>query len=316
MNRFKRMGAAISLCLAAFLPHLASAQSVAASPSEIPGAPCNVIVTASPPSWIINGFDPFSQDVAEATFNVTFTNQGSADCIFSPNFELAQPPFGLTNDGRAGQGERISYAILNLTEAQDVTPRALRSQRRSGRREITLRPRETRSILYRVLIDADDIRSAGTFTQDLVIEAQDRNFRSFGGTAIVVGLNVLPSARIGLAGAYTINDGQATVDLGELRTGIAPVPLNLRVTSTGRYAINVSSANSGFLRLGSSTWTIPYEMVVGGETLTLKGQETINGQAGTGIRVDNLPMQFVIGNTANMRAGRYSDTVSISVSPR
>ena len=302
----------LAFMLALTAPQLASAQAPAAVSPDLPGSTCRVAVTPSPPSWIITGYDPFSDDLAEATFNVTFTNQGSADCVFTPNFELAQPPFGMSK----GTGRRVRYSILNLTEAQDVTPRALRSQRRSGMREMTLRPRETRSILYRLVVDSNGISSAGTFTQDLTIEAQDSSFRSFGGSPIVVGITVLPAARIGLAGAYAISDGQAMVDLGELRPGTAPVPLNLRVKSTGQYDISVSSANSGFLRLGNSNWTIPYEMVIGGKSLTLKGQETIAGNSGQGIRVDTLPMQFVIGDTSNRRAGRYSDVVSISISAK
>lgn len=312
MNLLHRIGIALLAGLACGMPQVAAAQTPSSVSTDLPGSLCQVVVVPSPPSWIISGYDPFSDDLAEGTFNVTFTNQGTADCVFSPNFELAQPPFGLSK----GTGQRIRYSILNLTEAQDVTPRALRSQRRSGMREITLRPRETRSLLYRVVVDPNEITSAGTFTQDLVIEAQDSSFRSFGGSPIVVGINVLPAARIGLAGAYSINDGQAMVDLGELRTGPAPVPLNLRVKSTGQYDISVRSANSGLLRLGNSSWSIPYEMVVGGKSLKLKGLESVAGNSGNGIRVDNLPMQFIIGDTSNRRAGRYSDTISISISAR
>ncbi len=290
--------------------HNAHAQGVTAP--DRPRAQCQVAVTPSPSSWIIDGFDPFGNDLAEATFSVTFLNQGSADCRFSPNFELAQPPFGLSN----GSGTRIPYALINLTQSQDVTPRAGRSQLRSKARQITLEPRESRSFLYRMVVDPSQIRSSGRFTQDIVLEAQDNTFRSFGGSPIVLGLTVLPSARIGLAGAYRVSDGQALVDLGQLRPGPAPVPLNLRVSSTGRYDISVSSANSGNLRLGASDWLIPYDMAIGGKAIKLRGTDTVSWSHKRGIRQDSLPVNFIIGNTADKRGGTYSDVISISIRAR
>ena len=252
----------------------AAAQLVSAQ-APIPADPlatqCRILVSPAPPSWEISGFDPFGDTIPDATFSVNFLNQSDLECEFLPNFELTQPPFGLSK----GTGARITYAILDLNESQDVTPRAGRSQRRSGLRPLTLGPRETRSVLYRLVIDPSQIRSAGTFSQELTLEAQDPEFRSLGGAPISIGLNVLPSARIGLAGAYTINDGQAVVDLGQLRPGPAPVPLNLRVNSTGKYDITVSSANSGLLRLGTSEWTIPYDMVIGDQAINLRGIQRI-----------------------------------------
>ena len=125
---------------------------------------------------------------------------------------------------------------------------------------------------------------------------------------------MLPSARIGLAGAYTFEDGQALVDLGELQAGPVPIPLNLRVKSTGQYTINVTSANDGVLILGNSNWTIPYQLIIDGNTLTMRGTERVLLQRGDGIRVDNLSMQFLIGDVTKRRAGRYTDTISISIS--
>ena len=44
---------------------------------------------------------------------------------------------------------------------------------------------------------------------------QSLSLQPLGGTQIVLGLEVLPSARIGLAGSYSISDGHAVVDLGD-----------------------------------------------------------------------------------------------------
>ena len=273
---------------------------------------CLLRVNPAPASWIIKGHDPFSGSIPEGTFGVTFVNDGGAECRFVPAFELRQPPFGLSS----GMGRPVGYALVNLTDSIDVTPRAGRSQRRASQREIVLGSRESRSILYKLVADPDNIRSSGTFTQDVMLEAQDSRFRSLGGASLVLGLTVLPSARISLAGAYTMSDGQAVVNLGELREGVAPVPLQLRVSSTGDYDIVVSSANSGQLRLGSSQWFVPYSLTIGGKTVNLIGTRTVTGSSGSGLVRDSLPFQFVIGDVSNKRAGVYSDVVSVTITAR
>ena len=297
------------LAAAALSAQTAFAQGAAATARP---ADCMVRITAAPTSWIIDGYDPYGGSLPEGTYGVTYTNDGGAECRFAPIFELTQPPFGLSK----GTGKPIGYALLNLTDTQDVTPRAGRSLRTPSSRELVLAPQESKTILYKLVADPDDVRDAGTFTQDVTIEAQDRSFRSFGGARLLLGLQVLPSARIGLTGAYRMSDGHAVVDLGDLRPGIAPVPLQLRVSSTGRYDLQISSANSGKLRLGSSDWTVPYTLVVGGTSVNLAGVSTVAGPNDMGYRRDSLPIHFVIGDISDRRAGTYSDVVSISVTAR
>ncbi|RYY22443.1 MAG: hypothetical protein EOP62_23170 [Sphingomonadales bacterium] len=113
-----------------------------------------------------------------------------------------------------------------------------------------------------------------------------------------------------------MNDGHAVVDLGDLRPGVAPVPLQLRLASTGSYDLNVTSANSGRLRLGSSDWYVPYSVAIGGNSVNLAGARTISGTAEGGLRREALPIQFLIGDTSDRRAGTYSDVISISITAR
>ena len=288
-------------------PAAAQTTATAARPPE-----CMVRMNAVPAAWMIRGYDPFGTEIPQATFNITFVNDGDSECRFVPLFDLSQPPFGLSK----GTDKPIGYALVNLTDAQDVTPRAGRSLRTPSLRELVLAPNESKTLLYKLVANPDDVREAGTFTQDVMIEAQDRSFRSLGGTRIVLGLEVLPSARIGLSGAYSMNKGQAVVDLGELRTGVAPVPLHLRVSSTGSYDLQVTSANSGKLRLASTEWVVPYSVSIGEKTVNLVGSSQLAGPNGTGYRRDSLPIQFVIGDVSNRRAGTYSDVISISVTAR
>lgn len=298
--------------LTLFAAALAAPALAQGAPAPSQSTECLLRVNPAPASWIIQGFDPFGDSIPEGTFGVTFVNEGGGECRFTPTFELRQPPFGLSK----GIGKPIRYALLNLTDTRDVTPRAGRSQRVSLQRQMVLQPRESRSLLYKLLADPDDVRGSGTFTQDVTIEAQDSSFRSLGGAPLVVGITVLPSARISLAGAYKMNDGQAVVNLGELRQGFAPVPLQLRVSSTGDYDIVVSSANSGRLRLGSSQWFIPYTVAIGGNTVNLTGARTVTGTTKSALRLDSLPFQFIIGDVSNRRAGTYSDVISVSITAR
>ena len=273
---------------------------------------CLVRVSPTPMSWMIEGYDPFGGSIPEATFGITFVNEGASECRFTPAFELVQPPFGLST----GTGKPVSYALLSLTDSQDVTPRAGRSQRAPSQRPLELQANQSRTLLYKLVADPVDIAESGIFTQNVIVEARDDMFRSLGGAQVVLGINVLPSARIGLAGAYTMNKGHAVVDLGELRQGVVAVPLQLRVNSTGRYELSLSSANAGRLRLGQTDWYIPYTMVVGGASVNLTGERKVAGPNGTGLRREALPIQFQIGDVADRRAGTYSDVISITVSAR
>src|SRR3546814_20729374 len=112
-----------------------------------------------------------------------------------------------------------------------------------------------------------------------------------------------------------MNDGHAVVDLGELRPGVAPVPLQLRVASTGSYDLNVTSANSGRLRLGSSDWYVPYSLAIGGNSVNLPGGRTISGATNGGLRREALPSQLLIAESSDRPARVYNDRVSIPGTP-
>ncbi|KLE33953.1 hypothetical protein AAW00_06420 [Aurantiacibacter luteus] len=214
-------------------------------------------------------------------------------------------------------GRPIGYALINLSDSQDVTPRTGRTVRNSSeQRTLVLAANEQRTITYRLVASPDEVSGSGTFTQDVTLEAQDQAMRVLGGARIVLGLEVLPSARIGLAGAYRISDGQALVSLGELREGPAPVPLQLRVSSTGRYDLDVTSLNAGNLRLAGTEWTVPYSLTIGGSRVNLSGMDRVSGPVETGMYRAALPIQFYIGDVSRRRAGTYSDLISISVTAR
>src|SRR6186997_1936235 len=144
-------------------------------------ASCHVQVHAAPSAWIIQSYDPFGNAPSEDTFGVTFTNDGTGACRFTPVFRIEQPPFGLAR----GTGDPIRYVLLSLIDSQDVTPRTGLTQPRPAQREILLGPNENKTLLYRLAADADDVKEAGTFTQEVSLEAQNGELVAIGGTRLV-----------------------------------------------------------------------------------------------------------------------------------
>lgn len=297
--------------VAASLAVPALAQSPGGS-GAIQSTDCQLSVNPTPASWIITGFDPFAESLPQGTFGVTFVNEGGAECRFTPTVELSDPPFGLTK----GTSQPVGYALLNITDTQDVTPRTGRSRSLHSQSEVVLKPKDSRSMLYKLVAQPGDVRAPGTYTQNVTLEAQDREFRSLGGARLVLGITVLPSARIGLAGTYKMSGGQAVVNLGELRKGKAPILLNLLVSSTGEYDISVTSANDGQLRLGSSQWFVPYSVAIGNNAFNLRGPRTMAGATKSPVIGNSLPFEFTIGDVSHRRAGVYSDVLSISITAR
>ncbi|TGX55228.1 hypothetical protein E5A73_04550 [Sphingomonas gei] len=118
-----------------------------------------------------------------------------------------------------------------------------------------------------------------------------------------------------MSGQYRRNGGQALVDLGELAEGIAPVPLQMTVASTRAYRLEFVSKNNGVLKMANADWSVPYQLMIGENTLSLASTANYNS-AGTDPTRDSLPMRFVIGSVAGKRAGLYSDLITVSIAPR
>lgn len=286
----------------------------AAAPSPRPANDCTISVRPDQTTWTISGYDPFGSGAAEGVFAVHFTNSGSTACSFNPVFELSSPPFGLARGNN--NGHRIDYTLVDLTSGVDVTPTPSRPRPDTRFDQITLDPNETESRLFRFAIDTGSITRDGTFSQDVMVGAQDGRFTAVGSAPVVLLFNVQPSARMSLAGSYSRRDGRAVVDIGELRPGRAPVVLQLNVSSTSAYDLTVSSRNQGRLRLASSDWTIPYSLAIGGHPIDLSGTAILPMPDRAGFRIDRLPIDIIVGGVESRRAGTYSDVISISVAAR
>src|SRR3546814_3373803 len=79
-----------------------------------------------------------------------------------------------SSDLSKGSGKRIGYALLNLTDTQDVTPRVGRTQLAPSQKMVTLGANGSRTLLYKLVADADDVKDSGIFTQDEIGRASCR----------------------------------------------------------------------------------------------------------------------------------------------
>lgn len=276
-------------------------------------AGCALRIDTSSSNWLIRGYDPFGSNTPAALFEVTFANDGRAACVFDPVFVLDQEPFGLTTQGRA---KRINYTLLDQFAGSNATPTSGRTIQRATNRAVVVQPGSQQLVRYQVAIAEDALDADGLYTQRLMLvaEGRSRNER-LASRQVVLGIEVLPSAVLGLSGSYRRSGGQALVNLGELAPGLAPVPLQLNVASTRAYRLEFASKNAGLLKMANADWSVPYQLVVGNSTLPLASTASY-ASSGTDPTKDALPLRFMIGEVAGKRAGTYSDLITVSIAPR
>jgi len=296
---------------------LTFAGSAAAAPPDINTLSsvdgCKLRIDAGPTNWLIQGFDIFDTTPAQATFDITYTNNGTGNCAFVSNFNLAGQPFGLVGPG----GDRAAYVLYDAFSHFDATPLTGETRTSVIRRRVTLAPGQQQVVSIQFAVVRSDLQHDGEYSQTAVIEADRSDGAELAGKQIVLGIQVTPSARLGLAGAFRMHGGQPIVDLGDLREGPVNLPLALRVESTRRYNVSFQSQEGGHLRLQGTDWTIPYDVTLDGTLVGLAGGSGKYSSSGPQrLRFDSLALGFVIGDTRTRRAGIYSDVLSITVAPQ
>lgn len=274
---------------------------------------CALTIQSSTANWFIQGYDPLATAPPIGSYDVTFVNDGGSACAFDPVFMLDQDAFGLTPDNRQS---RVAYTLLDIFSNTNATPVSGMTVNTATRRPVVVQPRSQQMVRYQFAVDETGLVADGLYSQRLTLSAVQRGSGDVLATkSLVVGVNVLPSAVIGLSGQFTRVGGQALIDLGELREGQAPVPLQLRVSSTRPYQIQFDSLNKGRLSLDGTRWQIPYSISVDQKSLSL-ASTAVYDSPHFGINADVLPLRFIVGNVAGVRAGTYSDTLTVTVAPR
>lgn len=293
---------------------LASAGPASAQPASAGArADCALRIESGATNWIIQGYDPFGTNVPIATYDVVFNNEGGAACAFDPVFVVDQEPFGLALDGRPG---RVTYTLLDEFSNSNATPLSGRTIARATQRPVVVQPHSQQLVRFQFAVDEDGLVADGLYSQQVMLVAEQKGRGDvLAARAFVLGVNVLPSAVLGLSGQYRRNGGQALVDLGELSEGIAQVPLKMTVASTRAYRLEFTSKNSGNLRMADAEWSVPYQLMIGDSTLSLASTANY-ASSGIDPTRDALPMRFVIGSVAGKRAGLYSDLITVSIAPQ
>lgn len=287
-----------------------TAASAPAAAQEQRSTGCRLRIDTNATSWVIRGHDPYGGAQPSGTFDLILTNEGDQPCEVFPVFALDKEGFGL----RAASGPHIPYSLLDLYGDQDATPLGGRAMRKPSWRPVVVNPHGQQAVRYMLQIPPEAITSDGLFSQNVFVEAEDRDGRTIAGRRLVLGIDVLPSAIMGLSGAFRRSNGQALVDLGELKEGTAKLPLQLHIRSTRAYRLGVESTNRGTLQLAGTDWSIPYQVAINDKVVPLTGGGSYASPSGMAQRRDNLPISFVIGDPAQKRAGTYSDTLTISIS--
>lgn len=269
---------------------------------------CRLRIDATQGQWIISGYDAFSDSPPVASYDLTFVNSGDGACRFLPIFQTDGSAFGLSS----GNGPSLPYSLFDLYGGYDATPTGGRTLRTASHRRVEIAPHAQQIVRYTLNVGGT-LPGDGLFKQRLAIIAEDEDGSPLAERSVNIGIHVLPSATLGLAGAFQRRNGQADVDLGDLQTGVAAVPLALSVQSTRGYTLAFKSLNAGNLRLDGAEWKIPYRLIVDGQLLDL-GAESLFTKRASSMRRDSLPVAFQIGDVSNKRAGTYSDLVTVTVS--
>lgn len=305
----KAVLAAAAASLAGLMPVTASAQAVPQTAGHSPG--CDLRIAVPTGDWIIDGYDPFGSDPPIGTYDLTFVNNGGSECRFYPVFDTDGAAFGLA--GRSGRG-RVPYSLVDVYGNYDATPIGGRTVRNVTHRPVVVSPHAQQLVRYVLTVADTAIPGDGRFTQRLLVEADDIHGAPLADRQILLGVNVLPSAVMGLAGAFRNNHGQADVDLGELSEGSPSIPLNLQIHSTRPYKLQITSLNSGTLRLANTQWSVPYRLTIGNRAMPFGSSVLFGNDSPRGIRSDSLPLAFHIGDVSDRRAGVYVDTLTVTVS--
>jgi hypothetical protein len=274
---------------------------------------CHLRIKTAKTSWIIQGYDPFGYAVPVDEFEATLINDGASACSVRSAVDLSAEPFGLDQ----GAAARIGYTLEDLSDSRDITPTTGMTLLNPTRPLLVVAGNSQVSVRFRLtVVDIAKLAGDGRFVQNATLEARDENGSTLASKQVILGLDVKPAALVGLSGSFRLNGGRALIDLGQLHEGIAPILLSLYVKSTRPYTIDLSSANEGNLKLGNTDWAIPYQMVIGDRTVPLSGNAQYVSPRGTSLARQSLPLGFAIGKTSDLRAGRYSDVITISIAPQ
>lgn len=271
-------------------------------------ADCVLSIQPAQDQWLIP-HDPFAGDSLQRQFDVNIVNLGDSPCSGRVSIGLRGETFGLT---KAGDSQRVVYAVVDERGGTDVTPRTGQSSRRINAQPIHLDAGERTLARFTFAGDTEAMLGQGVYSQTAFISVQDAEGLTLAEHPVNLAINVIPAAVMGLKGEFQRINGVARIDLGELTAGSKSLGTSLFVFSTGGYRVSVESSNHGRLRQGASEWYIDYGLAIGQEGMNLQAGddfEVVSHRA----RADDYPLSVTIGDVTARRAGDYSDVLTFTI---
>lgn len=289
---------------------LLAAGAAAAEPKD----DCLLKVDPISTIWSINAYDPFAGQKPVRTFEVAFLNVGGKPCNVRLSMDTLGQPYGLASE--VGLASRLNYTVVNETLSADITP-VLGSSGKPAEtgQQLHVKPGERQIVQFSLAVDPSAVSGDGRYSQTVNLRAAEANGTPVGERAIVLSLDVTPSAVMGLKGAFTRNTGGgARIELGELKTGATSLPVAVYVYSTRGYRMAAESRNNWRLALADSAdWAVPYRLSLGGKPIG--DATTVDVHAGNGLREDSYGVGVTLQDVSRLRAGLYTDLVTLSVAP-
>src|SRR5690606_15659893 len=119
--------------------------------------------------WLIP-HDPFAGDSLQRQFDVNIVNLGDSPCSGRVSIGLRGETFGLT---KAGDSQRVVYAVVDERGGTDVTPRTGQSSRRINAQPIHLDAGERTLARFTFAGDTEAMLGQGVYSQTAFISVQD-----------------------------------------------------------------------------------------------------------------------------------------------
>lgn len=119
----------------------------------------------------------------------------------------------------------------------------------------------------------------------------------------------------GTAGSFESGSDTATIDLGELKTGgTGRAVLQVRGNTTAH--LSFVSTNRGWLVNAAAPQSrVAYTLAIDGDPIDLSGVTQKTVEPPRSLRGTALPLIATVGDIRGAAAGRYSDTLTIDISP-
>ena len=290
---------------------------LAASPAAFA---CDFRIDAGTSSvWNFGSYNPFDTGNAFEERSLTVRNTSNQACDLSVSVSTAG--IGRNVMRSTDSSDTLDFNLIERRTSASISANSSGRGNSLSSVPFTLGPNEARRLSFGLSIPAGQIVDAARYNQQLVIEISDRQSSRIESLNVAVEALVPPLASVSLAGRIGGARGSrsALIDFGELTTGkvINDSGVAIRTVGTSAYRLNVRSENDGYLvREGDSAdWKIDYMLFLNDSPVfNSNGRGTLSFGGTPKRRM--VSVSFRIGNAEDVRAGDYSDLITISIEPQ